>query len=136
MTTLALYPQDWGSEAPKDFPLSGPGRIETGMDVNPFESLGRGMNLSVPVWSISADGCSLTARRPVGVRIRSEGEFCFAENDRLIISGFGKTAAEALKDFSSHVVHFYRYYQNLRDDQVMGEAARLKQLFSDVFTEE
>lgn len=136
MTMLAPCSDDLQAAVPLNFRLSGPRRIETGVEVNPFERPGRVVNPSVPVWQVSAKGCSLRARRPVGVRIRSEGGFYFAENDGLVVSGSGLTAGEALQDFFGQIVHFYRYYRNLRDDQVIGEAAGLKQLFAEVFEEQ
>lgn len=135
MTLLALCSQDLQVEVPGNFRLSGPQRVETAEDLG-FDRPGKFARLSVPVWQVCAKGCSLRARKPIAVRVRLDGQFYFAENDRLVVCGSGLKADEALQDFFGQIVHFYRYYRNLRDDQVVGEAAALKQLFAEVFEEQ
>ncbi|MBI4455611.1 MAG: hypothetical protein HY644_06910 [Acidobacteria bacterium] len=136
MTSLALECEDLSATIPENYRLVWPRKIETGEEVNAFTRIGEVAKLNIPVWEIPAKGRSLLAKPAIGVRIWSEEGFYFAENDQLVIYGSGSSRGEALADFYTHIVHFYDYYRNLKDGQVIGEAARLKHLFSEVFTEE
>ncbi len=89
----------------------------------------------IPLWFFRADDSALRARKAIAVRIRNEGIYFFAGNETLAIEGTGLSASEAIDDFSFHVTHFYHYYQTLTVEQVSGDAARLKKLFSDLFDE-
>ena len=89
----------------------------------------------IPIWFFRADDRALRARKAIAVRIRNEGIYFFAGNETLAIEGTGLSASEAIDDFGFHVTHFYQYYQTLTDEQVSGEAVRLKRLFSELFNE-
>lgn len=89
--------------------------------------------LPLVLWQIAASGVRLRAASPVTVRIRSEGKFVFTENETLRVFAHGETLDEALEQFQDHVVHFFESYSKLSNDQVIGEGARLKQVFEASF---
>lgn len=66
--------------------------------------------IPTPIWRVEREGApDLLASKPVGVRLRREGNHYFAENDDLALYGLG--------------------------ERVTGEAARLKELYEKIFTE-
>jgi len=97
------------------------------------EILGPGLFNSVPIWIIKSAETELRAKKAIGIRIRKDGDYYFAANDTLAIEGTGTTASEAVADFCVHVTHFHSYYRDLSPDRVMGEAARLKEVFAALF---
>lgn len=101
----------------------------TGMKLQEF------LSNVIPIWSFRADDMALRARKAIAVRIRNEGSYFFAGNETLAIEGTGLSASEAIDDFGFHVTHFYQYYQTLTDEQISGDAVRLKRLFSELFDE-
>lgn len=110
-------------------------RIETGdlvvrtrHDQMPSQS-----QMPLVLWRVASAGIRLHASLPITVRVHSEGEFVFAENETLRVFAHGRTPEEALEQFEDHVVHFYESYANLESDQVVGEGARLKQIFATSF---
>jgi len=97
------------------------------------EILGSGLFNSVPIWIIKSAGSVLRARKAIAIRIRKDGDYYFAANDTLAIEGTGLSASDAIADFCTHVIHFHSYYENLSTNQVMGEGARLKEVFYTLF---
>ena len=85
------------------------------------------------LWDIHAGSLRLHAAKPITVHIRSEGAYWFAENETLRVFAHGATVEEALQEFQEHVAYFHGYYEKLRTNQVIGEGARLKQLFASSF---
>lgn len=110
-------------------------RIKTGDFIGRSEEQMRS-KMPLVLWQVSSGGIRLRATSPITVRVRSEGDFVFAENEALGTFAYGRTHEEALEHFEDHVVHFYETYVNLREDQVVGEGARLKNLFETSFHRE
>lgn len=89
--------------------------------------------VSVPIDSAARNGRVLVAVRPINVSIeRSEGGFC-AENITLQIFAAGENAQQALADFRSQLFELYAHYSKLTEDEVVGEGARLRELFVENF---
>jgi hypothetical protein len=119
-----------------DFPLNFQKqelRIETGDLVVRTRQDQMRSQMPLVLWRVTSAGIQLRATSPITVRVRSEGEFVFAENETLRIFAHGRTPEQALEQFEDHVVHFYESYANLGSDEVVGEGARLKQVFADSF---
>lgn len=85
------------------------------------------------LWQVKSSGTQLRATAALTIRVRSEGNFVFAENETLRVFAHGQSLDEALEQFQDHVVHFYESYLKLGNDQVIGEGARLKQVFEASF---
>ncbi|HKQ49703.1 MAG TPA: hypothetical protein VJZ71_16640 [Phycisphaerae bacterium] len=85
------------------------------------------------LWDIQSGPVRLRAARPVTVHLRVDGAYWFAENETLRVFAHGVTVEEALQDFQEHVAYFYSHYEKLRPNQVVGEGARLKQVFANSF---
>lgn len=73
---------------------------------------------------------------PIKVRIYSEDNLFFAENETLVIIGTGSSVLEAMDDFCRHIIHFYYYYKKLSLDKITGDAVRLKKLYETLFIEQ
>ena len=112
-----------------------PPRLRTGR-VDTRRLLAMTMAGPVPVWRIQQKERHFRCRAPVMVQVRREGRFFFAESDALGITGTGITFEEAIRDLGHHIWHFYNYYRRLPANKVMGEAIRLRKLFSDLLIEE
>lgn len=125
-------PSDFAPRIPSQVGSFEPVTVKTGV-----ESERSIPNIPTPIWRVERAGePDLLARRPLGVRLRREGPFYFAENDELVLYGVGETVGEAIDDLKSHVAHFYSHYRSLSFDQVIGEAHRLKVLYATFFMED
>ena len=92
--------------------------------------------LPLLLWRVEAAGTRLRVLTPITIRVRFEDNLVFAENETLRIFAHGNTQDEAMEQFQQHVVHSQRSYAGLRDDQVLGDAIRLRRLFAELFVEE
>lgn len=92
-------------------------------------------NPYVPMWTFHSKTKTYKAAKPVRVRIYSEGDFWFVENESLAIAGTGSSREEAIDDFSRQIIHFHDYYKKLPPNKVTGDAVRLKKLFETLFPE-
>jgi hypothetical protein len=88
------------------------------------------------LWSITTKTKKFTVSKPIKIRLYSEDNLFFAENESLVIIGTGSSAMAAMDDFCSHLVHFYHYYKRLPWDKVTGDAVRLKKLYETLFIEQ
>lgn len=96
----------------------------------------RGVMRSSPIWHVPQEQHSCQLARPLLISVRKEEEFFFVENETLQIVGIGTTGNEAMEDFFIHLLHFHQYYAKLPSNKVMGEGKKLKELYSNLFTEE
>lgn len=87
-------------------------------------------------WRFHRGVTCLVSSKPVRVRVIREGAAYLAMNECLGICAVGDTKEEAVAEFEGEVVHFYKHYAKLRDDQVTGLALRLKKLYAEFFREE
>lgn len=90
----------------------------------------------IPVWCFEAHGRRIQCDRPVQLEISVEEDGCFAECDRLHVFASGRTIEEALVDLNTQVLDFYKDYVALSQSDVLGKAARIRQLYIDHFTEQ
>lgn len=90
------------------------------------------------MWRLSVEGDDklYTSFKPISVNLHRNGNFYFATNDSLNICGNGNSIQEAIDDLASHIVYYFHYYGDLRDDQLTGDAIRLKHLYANLLVEE
>jgi hypothetical protein len=81
-------------------------------------------------------GHTLIPVKPIGIQITQDGEWFFAENENLRVVGSGHTLEDAVLDLEQHIVHFWEYYNSLPESQAIGDALRLKKVFSNLLKEE
>lgn len=89
----------------------------------------------VPLWDIHDRTRRFKMKNPVEVDLRFEDGWFFAENEKLTMVGVGRTAEDAIMEFSQHIIHFHLFYRSLSWDQVTGEAVRLKNVFENLLEE-
>lgn len=94
------------------------------------------VSLHRPVWAIAVGGVRYVAAKPIRLRIHCEGDMYFASNNTLNICGYGSTLQESISEAIKHIAYFYEYYRSLSTDQVIGEAAQLKQVFENLLNRE
>jgi len=75
-------------------------------------------------------------RKPLTVKFHKEGRWFFAENEVLVITGVGETIDQAIEDFRTHVLYFVNYYKNLSENNLIGDAIRLKKIFNNLLEAE
>jgi len=92
--------------------------------------------LVAPLWGFHAEGKSYKLSVPVQVQFSREGDFCFAENEQLVLYGSGETIREALEDLTSDILYFWKYYRRLSWDNVIGEGRRLKEIYETLVIKE
>lgn len=61
--------------------------------------------------------------------IQSKDKYYFAENSELGIYANGLTESSAIDDFCNQLIYLYEFYRDNPDDQLIGEAIRLKKFF-------
>lgn len=74
--------------------------------------------------------------KPIAVKIYQDEGLFFAENENLNVCGTGETSQEALVDLYLHILHFYKYYREIDEERLIGDAIRLKKLYHDLLIEE
>jgi hypothetical protein len=87
----------------------------------------------VPLWELSIGDNLVRPAVPIGVRIRREGKYFFAENEALSIYAHGDSPEGAVEDFKSMAAFFAEEYRSLAEDSVVGLGARLRETFQRVF---
>jgi hypothetical protein len=87
----------------------------------------------MPLWDLQIGGRAVRPAVPVGIRLRREGEFFFAENDTLSVYASGSTPEEAIADFKAIAGSFAEEYRGLTADQVIGLGEKLRETFIMVF---
>jgi hypothetical protein len=111
-------------------------QVKTGSSLGQFAGGLRGAIRSAPIWHIRQEQRCFRLVQPLMVRVRQDEDFFFAENETLRLVGTGTNPAQALVDFSMHLMHFHQYYTQIPPGQLTGDAKRLKQLFQSIFVEE
>lgn len=89
--------------------------------------------IKIPFWQFSTKSDVIISTKPVSVKIWKGESLFFAENENLCVFATGDNKAGAIASFCEQLVHFYRHYTKLRDDQVTGEAFRLRKIYKSVF---
>lgn len=110
----------------------------TGVGIIQLEKYGRdeGIPKVAPLWAVHTEGKTLKASQPIKVNVFKDGNLFFAENETLLVCGIGDSAWDAVEDLEMHIVHFWKYYNNLPEDCVIGEAKRLKTQYKNLLIEE
>ncbi len=88
----------------------------------------------VPLVRVEVNGRCLAAARPVRVRIESTDDGAVAESDALQIYAFGDSRASALEEFRAQLFETWAHYRAIGEDDVVGDAARLRRKFISNFT--
>lgn len=86
-----------------------------------------------PVWVFSGDHKRLVTDKPVKVVVYEDDGSSFAECEGLHVYAMGASEEEAIDDLHHQVIHFYSHYTGLSDDEVIGEAAKLRRLYLEHF---
>ena len=93
------------------------------------------MPFKFPLLQLKVSGRTFLPSKPISVQIAQDGEWFFAENEALRVVGSGRSFEEAVFDLEQHIVHFWEYYKSLQDSQVIGDAVRLKNVYSHLLQE-
>jgi hypothetical protein len=92
--------------------------------------------IGVPKFTFVGEDLRLRAKKPVTIHISKGEELWFAENKKLDIFATGEDSVSAIQDFASQVIHFYKRYKSLSDDELLQYARQLKVIFAENFVEE
>ena len=81
---------------------------------------------------LTLDDLLLKLNWPVTIILEQDDEYFIASNEDLNIHGIGSSRQEALTDFKRSFIHFWKYYKDIKEDDVIGYAKRLKVLFNEI----
>ncbi|MFH1230855.1 MAG: hypothetical protein V1709_05095 [Planctomycetota bacterium] len=125
--------QEYISDAFKEL---GKWKVETAEESTPYIVRQPLQIQSAPLWRLSTGTKKFYTPKPISVKIYRDGAFFFAENEALVLCGTGNTPGDALKDLTQHIIYFFNYYQNLNELQLIGDAIRLKNIYTNLLVEE
>lgn len=91
---------------------------------------------TVYIYRLYGENKRYLANRPIAVKMYQDEGLFFAENENLNVCGTGETSQEALVDLYLHILHFYKYYREIDEERLIGDAIRLKKLYHDLLIEE
>jgi len=122
---------------PENYKSSGVGEVGTATVVDPQEVFSQTRkHQPIPIWRIHVEPKRFYTPKPILVKIYSDEDFFFAENEKLAVCGTGDTPQNALQDFYFHIVHFFEYYMGIDENKLTGDALRLKNLYQNLLIEE
>lgn len=112
--------------------------VSTGIDSEPDKTYKQTFahQSFTPVWSVSSGRETYSVLKPIKIHIYFVDKVCFAENEALALIGTGNSHMDAVHDLFRHLIYFYKYYKELADDEVTGDAIRLKELYNELFVEQ
>lgn len=87
----------------------------------------------MPLWDLQIGDQTVKPTVPVGIRLRREGDYFFAENDSLSIYTSGLSPEEAIADFKEMAGCFAQEYRGLAPEQVIGLGETLREIFVRLF---
>ena len=90
----------------------------------------------VPLWNISINTNNYSPNKTIMGKISYKDNIYFTENETLNICGYGDTIFEAIIDFRSHVIYFFKYYGKNDNKKFTKNALRLKKIYSDLLSRE
>ncbi len=88
------------------------------------------------VSTVQVRNVRLRTTRPFPVKVTMTDDYFYLESEGLCVYAVGKTYPEAHQEFCEQVVDIFRHYQGLSEDEVIGEARRLRRLYTALFIEE
>ncbi|MGR3173487.1 MAG: hypothetical protein ACUZ8N_02655 [Candidatus Scalindua sp.] len=138
---LAEYAYDIMKEKAEDIPenytRSGDSMVVTSPEINPKEVFRHQRRYPpAPIMRLQENSRKFYTPKPILVETYQDEDLFFAENENLVVCGTGHTPQEALKDLCQHIMHFFEYYKNLDESNLIGDALRLKELYQDLLIEE
>ena len=97
------------------------------------EIVGPFIEVLLPLWEVLTEGVLVRPSKPVGIRLRREGDEFLAENDTLGIYSSGESAEEAVVEFHEVLSYFIEHYRSTPEAALVGQAIALKSTFRDLF---
>ncbi len=138
---LAEYAYDIMKEKAEDIPenytRSGDSVVVTSPEINPKKVFTHQRRYQpAPIMRLQENTRKFHTPKPILVTVYQDEDLFFAENENLVVCGTGHTPQEALQDLLLHIIHFFEYYKNLDESNLIGDALRLKELYQDLLIEE
>ena len=90
---------------------------------------------TAPLMEFRGDTQAYIASKPILVKSYREDGVFFAENESLVLFGTGASPEEALLDFVKHLGYFFNFYKRQNERDLIGDAVRLKKVYSDLLVE-
>lgn len=99
-------------------------QIRTASDISTAHAIAE----RLPLFEFQVDGQTIRLRRPVALRVGLDEGTWFVENEALTLFGHGRSIEEAVADFIHDLGYLWRRYSNLHDEELSGNAKKLKAL--------
>lgn len=90
----------------------------------------------VPVHRFLSGSSVVVSAKPIEVLISPGEEGIVAESDALHLIAAGRDVSEAVSELSEQLVYFFHYYNSLSENEVIGLAARLREIYRTQFQEQ
>ena len=90
---------------------------------------------TAPLMEFRSEQKSYTTPKPILIKVFKVEDVFFAENESLVLSGTGASREEAVLDFVSHLDYFHNFYKRKNEDELTGDALRLKKIYNHLLIE-
>jgi hypothetical protein len=84
---------------------------------------------TLPLTSFVFEGRTMSLSEPLVLQISIEDGTYFVESEFLHLFAKGASLEEAVNAFAADLVYYWRYYNDLRDDEVAGAGLELKRIY-------
>jgi hypothetical protein len=84
---------------------------------------------TIPLTSFVDEGRTRSLVKPLVLQVSVEDGAYFVENEPLHLFAKGASIVEAVEAFAADLVYYWRYYNSLRDDEVVGAGLELKRIY-------
>lgn len=90
---------------------------------------------TAPLMEFQVEARTYVMSKPVLLRVYREDDVFFAENKSLVLCGTGASRDEAVLDFVKHLDYFHSFYKRQRENDLLGDALRLKKIYDSLLVE-
>ena len=90
---------------------------------------------TAPLMEFRSEQKHYAASKPILIKVFKVEDVFFAENESLILSGTGTSREDAVLDFVGHVHYFYNFYKRKNENELTGDALRLKKIYENLLIE-
>lgn len=87
---------------------------------------------SVPIWEFIYENKKYTLNKPLNLEVYKNELGYTLENEKLNIFSSNEDFKSAYLEFIDHLFYFYNYYKDISDDDIIGNAIELKNIYADL----
>lgn len=123
----AYFPEDYKGIAPVVGTAS--------QSIQPETCFYSGRFNTAPLMEFQGEKRAYVTSKPILIKVYREEDIFFAENETLVLCGTGTSRDEAVLDFVKHLDYFHSFYKQQSESNLVGDALRLKMIYSHLLVE-